>query len=215
MSPRRRAPKRRDQPAHLECQRDVRGNSGEGPWPERRSRRTAAVAKGSLSWVCRCRAVIAGSPLAFGRNSSSRPKAPIGRRGSTAGSSAQPVAQRVDRALGLARYGAGVTRARTRGSEAPRRQARAVLDSVGVREPLGRGRYGRLHDPAAGDQCSTTIGAMVTIDAVRAVAQGLPRSYEVIVRGRVKFRVGQIVWLAFSRDETIMGSRSRKRSATG
>lgn len=46
---------------------------------------------------------------------------------------------------------------------------------------------------------------MVTIDAVRAVAQGLPRSYEVVVRGRVKFRVGQIVWLAFSRDETVMG----------
>ena len=46
---------------------------------------------------------------------------------------------------------------------------------------------------------------MVTIDAVRAVAHGLPRSYEVIVRGRVKFRVGQIVWLAFSPDETMMG----------
>jgi hypothetical protein len=49
------------------------------------------------------------------------------------------------------------------------------------------------------------MGAVVTIDAVRAVAQGLPRSYEVVVRGRVKFRVGQIVWLAFSRDETTMG----------
>ena len=46
---------------------------------------------------------------------------------------------------------------------------------------------------------------MVTIDAVRAVALGLPRSHEVIVRGRVKFRVGKIVWLAFSRDETMMG----------
>lgn len=46
---------------------------------------------------------------------------------------------------------------------------------------------------------------MVTIDSVRAVAQGLPRSYEVVVRGRVKFRVGQIVWLAFSRDEMTMG----------
>src|SRR5215470_671973 len=46
---------------------------------------------------------------------------------------------------------------------------------------------------------------MVTIDSVRAVAEGLPRSYEVVVRGRVKFRVGQIVWLAFSRDETVMG----------
>jgi hypothetical protein len=45
----------------------------------------------------------------------------------------------------------------------------------------------------------------VTIDDVRAVAAGLPRSYEVFVRGRVKFRVGQIVYLAFSRDETLMG----------
>src|SRR6266705_1275377 len=54
-------------------------------------------------------------------------------------------------------------------------------------------------------KCSTTIGAMVTIDSVRAVAHGLPRSYEVVVRGRVKFRVGQIVWLAFSLDETMMG----------
>jgi len=45
----------------------------------------------------------------------------------------------------------------------------------------------------------------VTIDDVRGVATGLPRSYEVFVRGRVKFRVGQIVYLAFSRDETLMG----------
>ena len=46
---------------------------------------------------------------------------------------------------------------------------------------------------------------MATIDDVRALATGLPRSYEVVVRGRVKFRVGQIVYLAFSRDETLMG----------
>jgi hypothetical protein len=46
---------------------------------------------------------------------------------------------------------------------------------------------------------------VVTIDDVRAVASGLPRSYEALVRDRVKFRVGRIVWLAFSRDETIMG----------
>jgi len=45
----------------------------------------------------------------------------------------------------------------------------------------------------------------VTIDDVRALTAGLPRSYEVFVRGRVKFRVGQIVYLAFSRDETLMG----------
>lgn len=46
---------------------------------------------------------------------------------------------------------------------------------------------------------------MVTIDDVREVAADLPRSYEVLVRDRVKFRVGRIVWLAFSRDETQMG----------
>jgi len=36
-------------------------------------------------------------------------------------------------------------------------------------------------------------------------ASALPRAYEVLVRDRVKFRVGRIVFLAFSRDETIMG----------
>jgi hypothetical protein len=46
---------------------------------------------------------------------------------------------------------------------------------------------------------------VVTIDDVRTVARQLPRSYEVFVRGRVKFRVGQIVYLSFSRDETVMG----------
>lgn len=46
---------------------------------------------------------------------------------------------------------------------------------------------------------------MVTIDDVRALASGLPRSYEAFVRGRVKFRVGRIVYLAFSRDESVMG----------
>lgn len=45
----------------------------------------------------------------------------------------------------------------------------------------------------------------VTVEDVRAVAAGLPRSYEVVVRGRLKFRVGQIVWLAFSHDQTVMG----------
>jgi len=46
---------------------------------------------------------------------------------------------------------------------------------------------------------------MVTIHDVRALASTLPRSYEAIVGGRVKFRVGRIVYLAFSRDETVMG----------
>jgi hypothetical protein len=46
---------------------------------------------------------------------------------------------------------------------------------------------------------------VVTVDEVRAVARELPRSHEAVVRGRLKFRVGQIVWLAFSRDEERMG----------
>lgn len=46
---------------------------------------------------------------------------------------------------------------------------------------------------------------MATIDDVRTLAAGLPRSYEALVGGRVKFRVGRIVYLAFSRDETLMG----------
>ena len=40
---------------------------------------------------------------------------------------------------------------------------------------------------------------------MRALALQLPRSYEALVRDRVKFRVGRIVYLAFSRDETLMG----------
>jgi hypothetical protein len=43
------------------------------------------------------------------------------------------------------------------------------------------------------------------MDDVRAFASTLPRSYEAIVRGRVKFRVGRIVWLAFSKDGETMG----------
>jgi hypothetical protein len=46
---------------------------------------------------------------------------------------------------------------------------------------------------------------MVTADDVRALANSLPRSTEVFVRGRIKFRVGSIVWLAFSRDGAEMG----------
>src|SRR5690349_19132749 len=46
---------------------------------------------------------------------------------------------------------------------------------------------------------------MTDADAVRRVALTLPRSYEVQVRGRWKFRVKQIVYLAFSRDETAIG----------
>jgi hypothetical protein len=46
---------------------------------------------------------------------------------------------------------------------------------------------------------------LVTIDDVRKLVRELPRSYEALVGGRVKFRVGRIVYLSFSRDETVMG----------
>jgi hypothetical protein len=46
---------------------------------------------------------------------------------------------------------------------------------------------------------------VVGVDDVRAFALTLPRTTEAFVRDRVKFRVGRIVYLAFSRDETIMG----------
>jgi hypothetical protein len=46
---------------------------------------------------------------------------------------------------------------------------------------------------------------VTNLDAVRVLALSLPRSYEALVHDRVKFRVGRIVYLAFSRDETVMG----------
>ncbi|MFD9125032.1 MmcQ/YjbR family DNA-binding protein [Kitasatospora sp. NPDC059571] len=46
---------------------------------------------------------------------------------------------------------------------------------------------------------------MVTVEEVRRLALSLPRSEEALVRDRVKFRVGRIVYLAFSRDESVLG----------
>jgi hypothetical protein len=56
---------------------------------------------------------------------------------------------------------------------------------------------------------------MVTIDDVRELALSLPRTTEALVRDRVKFRVGQIVYLAFSRDETEMGFAFPKEERQG
>ncbi len=46
---------------------------------------------------------------------------------------------------------------------------------------------------------------MVTVADVRALAMSLPRTEEHLIRDRIKFRVGKIVYVAFSADETIMG----------
>ena len=46
---------------------------------------------------------------------------------------------------------------------------------------------------------------MVTVEQVRRIARELPRTSEHLIRDRVKFRIGQIVYVALSRDEAIMG----------
>ena len=45
----------------------------------------------------------------------------------------------------------------------------------------------------------------MTIDDVRAFASTLPRSSEGLVRGRVKFRIGRIVYLSLAPDGSTMG----------
>jgi hypothetical protein len=46
---------------------------------------------------------------------------------------------------------------------------------------------------------------MAVIDDVQALGAELERSYHATVRGRLKFRVGQMVYVAFSLDEKVMG----------
>ncbi len=46
---------------------------------------------------------------------------------------------------------------------------------------------------------------MITVDQVRPIALALPRAYETVVRDRITFRAGRLVFAAFSRDETVMG----------
>jgi hypothetical protein len=46
---------------------------------------------------------------------------------------------------------------------------------------------------------------MVDADAVRRVGLALPRSYEAFIGGRWKLKVRQLVYVAFSRDESAMG----------
>ncbi|WP_308493566.1 MmcQ/YjbR family DNA-binding protein [Microbacterium terrisoli] len=46
---------------------------------------------------------------------------------------------------------------------------------------------------------------MAVVGDVRRLGAELERSYPVRVRGRLKFRVGQLVYVAFSLDEHVMG----------
>jgi hypothetical protein len=55
---------------------------------------------------------------------------------------------------------------------------------------------------------------MAVIDDVRSLGTELERSYPVYVRGRLKFRVKQIVYVAFSLDESVMGFAFPKEERT-
>jgi hypothetical protein len=46
---------------------------------------------------------------------------------------------------------------------------------------------------------------MITAEEVRRVAMSLPRTTEGLVRDKVKFRIGRIVYVSISPDETTMG----------
>jgi hypothetical protein len=46
---------------------------------------------------------------------------------------------------------------------------------------------------------------MAVLDDVLPLGSTLERSYVATVRGRLKFRVGSIVYVAFSEDETVIG----------
>lgn len=56
---------------------------------------------------------------------------------------------------------------------------------------------------------------MVTLEDVRRAALPLPRTYERLVRDRVKFKVGQLVYLSVSADEKTMGFAFPKQERDG
>lgn len=56
---------------------------------------------------------------------------------------------------------------------------------------------------------------MAVVDDVRPLASELERSSAVHVRGRLKFRVGSIVYVAFSLDESVMGFAFPKLERAG
>jgi hypothetical protein len=50
-----------------------------------------------------------------------------------------------------------------------------------------------------------SIARVVTAEDVRRIAGSLPRTEEALVGDRVKFRVGRLVYVSLSADETLMG----------
>ena len=74
---------------------------------------------------------------------------------------------------------------------------------AGALGPVRRRRRAARLRPARGRRLLSR--AMTTADDVRRVGLALPRTYERLVRGRWKLKVGQIVYVAFSEDERAMG----------
>lgn len=56
---------------------------------------------------------------------------------------------------------------------------------------------------------------MAVIEDVRPLGTELERSYEAYVRGALRFRVKQIVYVAFSLDEAVMGFAFPKEERAG
>jgi hypothetical protein len=56
---------------------------------------------------------------------------------------------------------------------------------------------------------------MVTAEDIRRIALPLPRTEEHVIRGRLKYRIGRIVYLALSADETELGFAFPKEERAG
>jgi hypothetical protein len=64
---------------------------------------------------------------------------------------------------------------------------------------------GPCYVPRPCGSASDRVPDVATVEDVRPLGSSLERSYPVYVRGRLKFRVKQIVYVAFSLDQTEMG----------
>jgi len=85
------------------------------------------------------------------------------------------------------------------------RAAAAVAIFGEARElPVGRDLEAVLIDVVS-DHRVRHDNRVATVEDVRALALSLPRTTEHLIHDRVKFRIGRIVYIAFSRDEEFMG----------
>ena len=107
----------------------------------------------------------------------------------------------------------GSTRSATRPTA--RRLLKDPLDDGVMQFTRTRTLSGRERDVRLIGGGSALLRWQVTVDDVLAYAADFERSYVAVVHGRIKLRVGQIVYVAFSRDETTMGFALPEGGATG